>query len=152
MFRIASENELLESFRPLDRGEVQLPESFHYPMTVRDYLTWTEPSGHRVYLLFSNRLTNAPLGIVFQRDPSAGGAAAMCEWCHSVRAGNGVTLLTAAASAQRRVGIPLCRDLSCKEKAEAAPGPDDVPQVAQGRERIRRIVERMADFARQNLF
>jgi hypothetical protein len=71
-----------------------------------------------------------------------------------VRSSGGVGLLTAASSANRRVGIYLCRDLSCKEKAKAEPGADDMPEIPQSSEaeRVRLIVRRMTAFARRQLF
>jgi hypothetical protein len=154
MIRIASEKDLFDSFRPLDQGEVALPENLDFPLDLKDYLAWTEPSGHRVFLLFTTPGRKAPLGIVFKRDSSAGSSmpASMCEWCHSVRAGDGVTLLTATASSRRTVGIYLCRDLSCKNKSETAPSPDDLPQSTSGNDRVRRIVQRMSEFATRNIF
>jgi hypothetical protein len=153
MFKIESADELRECFRPLDRGEVELSPSLRFPLIVRDYLAWTEPSGHRVYLVFSEETRRPPLGIVFRRDQDSTGAPpSMCEFCHSVRSGNGVSLLTAAASDRRRVGIPLCRNLECHEKVEGLPGADDLPGTPRGRELARRILARMGGFVRQNLF
>src|SRR3954468_3575933 len=117
MIRIASENGLRESFRVMDRDQVILPEQLRFPLEIEDYLAWVEPSGARVYLLFDDRKRKLPLGIVFRRDQSAGGGSPrMCEWCHSIRSGDQVSLLTATANSQRRIGIQLCRDLSCKSK------------------------------------
>ena len=154
MIRIASEKELLESFRPLDREEVlEFPANLKFPFLLKDYLTWTEPSGHRIYLVFNEQDTRRPLGIVFKRGQGAGTAPPqMCEWCHSVRAGDGVGLLTATASSSRRVGLHLCRDLSCKDKVESTPGANDFFESMSSRERIQRIVGRMTEFARRQLF
>src|SRR4051812_1238764 len=121
MFKVSSESELLESFRELDRAEIRLPESLKYPLFVTDYLTWLEPSGHRTYLLFKMLPDRPPVGIVFRRNASAGSVATMCEWCQSTRSGSNVSLLTATASSNRTVGIHLCNDLSCRDKALAAP-------------------------------
>jgi hypothetical protein len=152
MIRIHSEQELREAFRPLDREELALPQDLEFPFVVKDYFAWTEPSGFRIYLVLADRLKRLPMGIVFRRDQSGGDTPRMCEWCHSVRGGNAVTLLTAAASEKRRVGLHLCGDLSCKDRVDAAPGPDDVPQVLSGVARLRRITERMGDFARRTCF
>lgn len=153
MIRIASEKELLESFRLIDRAEVELPGNGRFPMVIRDYLAWSEPSGNRLFLVLADRERQLPLGIVFRRDQSGGsGPARMCEWCHAVRSGDGVTLLTAASSSHRRVGLNLCRDLSCKDRLEEAPGVDDLPRLLSDQERLRRILRRMSAFARQNLY
>lgn len=152
MFRISSDKKLLESFRLIDREEVVLPSSFHFPLLVKDYLTWTEPSGHRVYLVFNDRITGMPLGIVFRQTSTGGVVAQMCDWCHSVRGGNAVSLLTATASSNRRVGLYLCHNLSCMEKTEEAPGVDDIPVLMLPRERIQKLIKRMGEFARRELF
>lgn len=153
MIRITSENELLDAFRPFERAEVELPRDLGFPMGIKDYLAWTEGAGVRVYLVFEEPSTGKALGVVFRGDQPGGDSTSMCEWCHSVRAGDGVKLLTAQAASNRRVGISLCRDLSCKEKAQGEPGPDDMPQgPTTARERTRRILARMAVFARRNLF
>ncbi|MGZ3689784.1 MAG: FBP domain-containing protein [Bdellovibrionota bacterium] len=144
MFRITSEAELMNCFRPRDRDEVVVPERA-FPLSVRDYLTWLEPSGVRVYLVFRDPLGGALLGIVFRRDQGNAVEPAMCEWCHSVRGGGSVGLLTARASSRRRIGISLCRDLSCAEKSETY---DD----GSSRLRVKKVIERMTLFARRNIF
>jgi hypothetical protein len=60
--------------------------------------------------------------------------------------------MTATASSNRVVGVNLCRDLSCRANALEPPGIHDVPQPAHGRERVRRILRRMSEFAHRNLF
>jgi hypothetical protein len=152
MIRIASENELLDSFRTLDREEVELPANLTYPLVVKDYLTWSDPGGHRVYLVLSEKGRRTPLGVVFRRSGSPTLPPQMCEWCHSVRGGTGVSLLTATASSNRRVGIHLCTDLSCKDKVQSAPGADDFPETLTSYQRTQRILERMSQFARRALF
>jgi hypothetical protein len=153
MIRIATSQDLLDSFRPLDRKEpFDLPEDLKFPLLVRGYHAWTEPSGARTFLVFEEPGARFPLGIVFRRDQSAGVGPRMCEWCHSVRSGSEVGLLTASASATRRVGLNLCRGLECREKILRPPGADDVPELVSPAERMRRVLLRMSKFARQNLF
>ena len=159
MFLIRNEAELRACFRELEQAEVRVANDLQFPLRVRDYLRWLEPSGARAYLVFRAPGARAPLGIVFRRDQSLGpGVAAMCEWCHSVRSGNEVGMLTVASSPRKRVGLSLCRDLSCGDKVRAAPGPDDfaASMGAGGTEaaaplRLRRVIERMALFARREL-
>jgi hypothetical protein len=152
MIYINSETELLSAFRLIDREEVQIPRALQLPLKVDDYVTWIEPSGSRIYLIIEEKKKQLPFGIVFRRDQDTSGSYGMCEWCHSVRSGNGVALLTATASSHRRVGINLCRDLDCKEKAELPPGPNDIPQLLSSQDRIQKITQRMFNFAKQNLF
>jgi hypothetical protein len=153
MLRVSSHQDLLDTFRALDRAEVQIPSSFKFPLAVRDYLTWIEPSGHRIYLVFEDEVTHRPLGVVFQRTHGhADTPASMCHWCHAVRSGDGVGLLTAAVTSQRRVGVHLCSDLSCRERALSTPGVHDFRESVSGGEKVRQIMARMNDFAKRNLF
>lgn len=150
MNRISSEQELLECFRLLDRDEVEIPRSIQFPLNVKDYFSWIEPSGARAYLLFPDGEQEQLKGIVFRRGP-VGTPPVMCEWCHSVGAGE-IGLLTATASSNRRVGLHLCRNLDCKEKASSTPGINDLPEGLDADEKIRRITARMSDFSRKHLF
>jgi hypothetical protein len=153
MLRITSESELLNSFRSLDRDEVQAPPNAKYPLAVRDYLSWTEPSGHRVYLVFADARTGQPRGVVFQRTQAHPETpASMCQWCHAVRSGSGVSLLTAAASKNRRIGLHLCSDLGCREHALSTPGIHDFQEALSGHEKVQRVIQRMTDFSNTNLF
>ena len=152
MFKLNSEKELLECFRLLDRDEVIPPRDLSFPLIEKNYLAWLEPSGCRVYLVFNERLTTAPMGIVFRRDSGGNTLATMCEWCHSVRSGEDIGLLSATASSKRRIGIHLCRDLSCKDKIEGVPSAHDFPESANQVERLRKVVARMGDFARRELY
>jgi hypothetical protein len=167
MFKLVSPEALLEAFRPEDRAEVELPQDARFPMGVRDYLTWSEPSGHRVFVVFADSDPKKPLGIVFKREGSSSGAgvAGMCDWCHFTSGGGGVALLTAVVNPRRRVGVSVCRDLSCAQKAMGLNGkwgPDgsledlhaeyNYPQGMSGHERVRRVVQKMSEFARRNLF
>lgn len=146
----------MESFRPIDRDEVIVPKELTFPIVVKDYLAWLEPSGARVYLIFSDRPKSHPLGIVFRRDVTAlvdpGHSLGMCEWCHSVRGGAKVGLLSATASSKKRIGLHLCNDLSCKDKLRNSPGVNDMPELLPRGERIKEVIGRMTHFARRELF
>src|SRR4051794_7258476 len=96
MIRISSEAHLRSTFRSIDQDEVVPPVETRFPLVAKDYLRWLEPSGHRVFLVFEDE--GALRGVVFQRTSGAADtAAAMCQWCHAVRSGPAVGLLTAAA-------------------------------------------------------
>jgi len=152
MFRIQNENELKNYFRSEEFSEVILGANIHFPLVVKDYLTWVEPSGCRTYLVFKDDSFKAPLGVVFRRDQSVGPSApSMCEWCHSVRSGNEIGILTVRAHSQHRIGLSLCRDLSCADKIRSEPGVHDFPQLSSPQERLRRLVLKMADFSRRYL-
>ncbi len=153
--RFATPEKLLECFRDLDRDQVQLPHDMVFPLVVRDYLSWIEPSGARVYLVFDDPFSSlGPVGVVFKRTSSSGDSPAqMCQWCHSVRGGGRVGLLTATAGRKRRVGVYLCRDLDCREKIFGKrPDVNDLRESLGKSQRLDRVLEKMSDFARENLF
>lgn len=119
MFILDSSDELLASFRPKDRKQVELPSGLKYPHFVRDYLAWPHPAGGFVYLVFAVP-GGVPTGIVF--DSNGGGAEprnpAMCDWCHQAGRGNEVGLLTAQLNRNKRLGVHVCVDLGCRQKLE----------------------------------
>jgi hypothetical protein len=153
MICITSESQLKEAFRSIDQDEVQLPHDLVFPVVLKDYFAWTEPSGHRVFLIYQDPTGRGACGIVFKR--ASGGAgdgiAQMCQWCHSVRAGNAVRLLTAKASPKRRVGIHVCSDLSCKDKVLEGPGVNDLREPFSRYEKLFRVLLKMSEFTRVNL-
>jgi hypothetical protein len=152
MFLIRSDKELMDCFRDQDQAEVFIPTDLGLPKVAKDYLTWMEPSGARAYLVFQDESFKSPFGIVFRRDQTAGpSVAAMCDWCHSVRSGNEIGVLTVSTSSKKRVGISLCRDLSCAVKIRSEPSANDFPVQASTQERIRRLLAKMAVFARREL-
>ena len=153
MIRIENEQHLLSAFRETEQSQVQIPQELKFPLALKDYLSWVEPSGHRVYLVFQDAQSGNPLGIVFQRTRGSSQASpSMCQWCHAVRPGNSVGLLTTQAGKERRIGIHLCVDLDCKEHAQKGPGRNDFSEGLSDREKIERVVRRMNDFAKHNLF
>ena len=153
MIRIPNEAELLETFRPSERDEVRLSPDFRFPLPLKDCLSWTEPSGHRVYLVFQDPSEGYLRGIVFQRThASTDTPASMCQWCHTVRSGTGVSLLTAAVGPNRRIGMHLCSDLNCKENTLSPPGIHDLRESLSSYERLQRVLKRMGEFASRNLF
>jgi hypothetical protein len=153
MIILRSESELMSCFREMDQAEVELPRDLKFPLKFEDAYTWLESSGARAYLMFQDHLEGLPKGIVFYR--SAGpfpDVPAMCDWCHSVRANGAVRILSAKSSLKKRVGLNLCSDLSCVEKARALPGPHDLPEGLGDNEKVKKIVARMSRFAASGLF
>jgi len=148
MFLIETEKEFLNTFRPRDRKTVELPEGIQFPLFVRDYLAWIEPTGVRVFLVFKAPDDKSPTGIAFRRDQQGGALTArMCDWCHSHGSGAEIGLLTAEASSKRRVGVLLCLDLRCNEKLDSLADRAGRNSV----ESSRRLLERVARFAREGL-
>jgi hypothetical protein len=146
MFLIKSERELLQAFRHRDRGAFEPPPGVPFPILVRDYRAWIDPSGVRAYLVFQDPGTGRPLGIAFRRDVAPDeGTSRMCDWCHNF--GADVGLLTAERTSRRRVGVGICRDLRCAERIEQA------AELAgrSSRPAQQRLLERMVRFAREGL-
>jgi hypothetical protein len=153
MIRILSESQLLDAFRPIDRGHVRWPADFRFPLAIRNFTSWIEPSGHRAYLVFEDAAHGGPAGIVFQRTPGSPEAApAMCQWCNKVGGGSAVSLMTAEAGSNRRVGIHLCSDLKCGEETAEVPCVHDMRESLDRPERLYRIMRRINEFAGKNLF
>lgn len=145
MIRIASEKELIEAFRPMDREKLELPEGLGFPLLIVDYLAWVDPSGARVSMVFGEPGHTKPLGISFRRDQTAGGASRMCDWCHAHGSSDEIGLLTASSSDRKRVGVNLCLDLTCKQKIEES-------LTQNPRIEMRKVIDRVSRFARQAIF
>ncbi len=153
MFKINSEDELLGSFRNIDRDQVQLPSDLKFPLPVRNYYSWLEPSGHRAYLVFEDPENQKLLGVVFRRTNTASDhGPVMCDWCHSVRGRGKVTMMTTAVSKDRQVGVYLCADLKCDEELRKPPGVNDLRESLDIGERTFALMERMSEFVKRNLF
>jgi hypothetical protein len=152
MIRVPSPEQLVNAFREIDRDLVQIPAELEFPLAVKDYIAWMEPSGVRTYLVYNDRDSRL-LGVSFKRIAEPADAPVkMCQWCHSVRGGGRVSMLSVAISQNRRVGLHLCRDLSCKEKLVAPPKNSDVPELLKPEEKLTRLMERMSEFIKNNLF
>ncbi len=153
MIKISSEAELLSTFRPIDREEVILTDKITFPILLTDYVAWVEPSGHRVYLVFQDpsERGGAAWGVVFKRSQGPGDTMQMCQWCHSVRGGRSVSLLTAAVTPKNRIGVHVCSDLSCKDKVLGLPGVNDLREPYSRFEKLFKVLYRMSDFVRYSL-
>jgi hypothetical protein len=104
-------------------------------------------------LLFNDPKSNTLTGITFRRTHSTADApAGMCDWCHSVRGGDSVGLMTVQVDKSKTIGLMLCRDLSCREKVTGKPDRNDIRESLSVDQKQRRILERMSEFARKNLF
>jgi hypothetical protein len=146
MFRLDSEEALLNTFRPKDRASVELADELVFPLRVRDYVAWAHPGGGRVYLVFSIP-GGVPTGICFERSGGTIPVPAMCSWCHCTDVGTGVGMLTATLNQNKRVGILACANLDCREKLEDAANRTG----SSVRPAMERLVARMGQFASQAL-
>ena len=143
MFRLTSEAQLRDCFRPKDRDVVELSSDLKFPMLVRDSVSWLHPGGGHVFLVFAVP-NGTPTGIAFQ---SNGGTSAaigqMCDWCHSWGSGSEVALLTTRLNANKRVGVHVCSDLSCRRKIE-----DEANRAGRSPlPALRDLVDRIGQFA-----
>lgn len=147
MFKLDTEQALLESFRPKDRKVVDLGTAVKVPVFVRDYLAWTHPSGGRVFLVFQTA-GGVPTGIVFDSNGGSGTSVPnMCDWCHHAGMGTQVGMLTATVNAKKKAGVNVCVDLSCGKKIED----ECARQGISERPALDRLVSRMGRFAEEVL-
>jgi FBP C-terminal treble-clef zinc-finger len=120
MFQLKTEEMLIKTFRPRDRRRMEdLPPELKFPLFVRDYVAWREPSGAGVCLVFCPP-GGVPTGIFFRRSHGDPSPAQMCEWCHSGGGSDQIGLVTADVNSRKRAGITVCLDLSCQDKIEDA--------------------------------
>ena len=149
MFRIESEKVFLKAFRPRDRKFVEVPKGLKFPLVMRDYVSWVDPYGVRVFVLFQPVGATKPVGIAFRRDQQASktNPSGMCDWCHSWGSGEEVGLLTTDVNSKKRVGVNACLDLRCKEKTEDSANRAGLSVLAESK----KLVERMSKFAADGL-
>src|SRR3954469_7032312 len=146
MFQLASEEKLIQTFRPRDRAGMEMPPGVTSPLFVRHYLAWREPSGASVRLVFGLP-GGAPTGIFFRRAHGEPGTVHMREWCHSQGGSDQIGLLTADVNSRKRVGVNVCLDLRCQEKIEGAAHRGGRSALDAQRE----LLDRIAQFAREAL-
>jgi hypothetical protein len=150
MSLLTSETELRSWFREIDRDAVDLPDGLRFPLRVDEGLTWVV--GPRAYLLLDSERGRGR-GIVFHRGTEAlPQVAAMCEWCHAVRAHARIRLMSVRADERRRLGLYLCSDLGCLTRGTELPEPDDLRERVEADEQRRRTLSRIRDFASRRLF
>ena len=149
MFRLESEQQLLQAFRPRDRRHVEPPRGVRYPLYVPDYFAWTERSGFHVNLVFARPGSREPVGVAFSRDNQAdkGLATRVCDWCHAYGSSMDIGMLCVDVSSKHRVGVLLCLDLRCKEKLETSANLAGKSPV----ELSHALLERMHRFAHEAL-
>lgn len=119
VFSIASEEELIQSFRTRDQKKLVLPEKLKFPLNVRSYFTWKESSGVYTYLIFKVPNWDLPRGVVFKRTAFTGEpVGGLCGWCNAYGSSEDIGLLSVAMSANVSNSYLICQDLRCIEKIE----------------------------------
>lgn len=118
-FSIASEQDLVESFRYRDQKKLILPEKLKFPLNVRSYFTWKEPSGVYTYLVFKMPNWESPRGVAFKRTHAGGEpTGGLCNWCHAYGSSEDIGMLSVTMSSTVSLSYFLCQDLRCIEKIE----------------------------------
>ena len=121
IFSINSEQDLVESFRLRDQKKLLLPDNLEFPMNVRSYLTWKEPSGVYTYLVFKMPNWDLPRGVAFKRTVATGEqTGGLCNWCHAYGASDEIGMLSVTMNSTVSLSYYLCQDLRCIEKIEEA--------------------------------
>lgn len=120
--QIHSPEELIRAFRPRDQKHVFIPKTMQFPLSLKHYVAWTEPSGVRIFLVFKRPGWKKAVGVAFRRDQqgSAMSPTGVCDWCIAHGSADQVGLLTATVNSKKRAGVNLCLDLSCIQKLETA--------------------------------
>jgi hypothetical protein len=150
IFSISSEEELAQAFRIRDQKKLIIPANFTFPMNVRSYLTWQEPSGVYTYLVFKSPNWDSIRGVAFKRPSSDGEpTGGLCNWCHAYGSSEEIGMLTVAMSAEITVGYHICKDLRCVEKIEEATalaGKHPEKAIDQLYQKISRMFENMKGY------
>lgn len=120
-FELHSETELLNVFRKKDKEKVVLPRAMKFPVRVRFYHAWTEPSGVYTYLIFKKSGWEAPRGVVFKRGAtgSHNSPTRLCDWCHAYGRADQIGMMRVVVNPKVTLGMMICLDLSCEEKLES---------------------------------
>lgn len=149
-FSIASEQELVESFRYRDQKKLMLPPDLEYPLQVRSYFTWQDPSRVYTYLVFKQPNWDRPRAVAFKQS-SAGGepVGSLCNWCHSYGSSEEIGGLSLVLDSKTSASYLLCKDLSCIEKIEdiaGLSGKSPEKQIAQLYDRIGKLFEGLSQY------
>lgn len=108
--------EIFESFDPIDRGAVELPECdlSRVPWAELEYFAWRHPSGHRAYLCAS--LPERDVGLVLRLHGGASRVSAgLCDLCVAIDRESGTTVAMVDSWSRPRssYGLHICSDLDC---------------------------------------
>jgi hypothetical protein len=149
-FAIASENELIQSFRPRDQKKLVLPDGLKFPIKVDSYFAWKEPSGVYTYLVFKMPNWDLPRGVAFKKTAAASGEATggMCNWCHAFGSSEEIGMMTVSMSANISQSYLLCQDLRCIEKIEEAAmlnGKNPEKHIAELYHRMEKLFENISN-------
>ncbi|MBC7742516.1 MAG: FBP domain-containing protein [Bdellovibrionaceae bacterium] len=120
-FSIASEKDLIDAFRLRDQKKLLLPAGLMFPLRIRSYFTWSEPSGVYTYLVYKNPNWDLPRAVAFKRfDRTGESTGRLCGWCHAYGSSDEVGMLSVAMNSNTSATYILCQNLRCIEKIEEA--------------------------------
>lgn len=149
-FTVSSEEEMIQSFRLRDQKKLILPEKLKFPLNVRSYFTWKEPSGVYTYLVFKMPNWDLPRGVVFKRTAHSGEAVGgLCNWCHAYGSSEDINFLSVAMSSQVSSSYLICQDIRCIEKIEEASmlaGKDPAKNVNELYHKIGKLFENISNY------
>lgn len=150
LFTINSEQELILSFRNRDQKKLVLPEKLKFPLNVRSYFTWKEPSGVYTYLVMRLPNWDAPRGVAFKRTPSTGEpVGGLCSWCNAYGSSEDIGMMSVTMSSSVSVSYLICQDISCIEKIEDAAtlsGKDPEKYIAELYHRMGKMFENISSY------
>lgn|GEM_PF-1358098 len=150
VFIIENESDLTQAFRLRDQKKLILPERLKFPLHIRSYFTWQEPSGVYTYLVFKMPNWDLPRGVAFKRTTTAGEpVGGLCSWCNAYGSSEEIGMLSVAMSANVSSSYFLCEDLSCIEKIEEAAaryGKDPEKYIAELYYRMEKLFENISGY------
>lgn len=150
IFTIESEKEFVQAFRLRDQKKLLSPEGLPFPLRIRSYLTWQEPSGVYTYLVFKMPNWDLPRGVVFKRmSPSGDPIGGLCNWCHAYGPSDEIGMLSVAMSSNVSLSYYLCQDLRCIEKIEetcARTGKNPEKYIANLYYRMEKLFENISNY------
>ena len=150
-FSINSEEELIQTFRLRDQKKLLLPDNLPFPLKIRSYFTWKEPSGVYTYLVFKMPNWDLPRGVAFKRTPNAAGepVGGLCGWCHAYGSSEDIALLSVNMNSNISTSYLICEDLSCIEKIEemaARGGKNPEKQIADLYHKMAKLFENISSY------
>jgi hypothetical protein len=140
--------EIFESFDPIDRGAVELPDCdlSRVPWADLEYFAWRHPSGHRAYLCTS--LPERNVGLVLRLHGGASRVSAgLCDLCVAIDRESGTTVAMVDSWSRPRssYGLHICSDLDCSRAVRRLKAMDCMGETittGQRSERLRGNLER----------
>ena len=148
-FSIENETDFTNCFRLKDQKKLVLPSKLKFPMKIRSYFTWQEPSGVYTYLIYKNPSWDMPRGMALKRvhhngEPVGG----LCGWCNSYGSSEEIGTLSVAVNSKTTFAYLLCNDLRCIEKIEdlcALAGKSPEKYIDQLYQRMNRFFENIVN-------